>query len=47
MMNRLEPLFQNGIGRQKGMPKSVVETHPDCPNSVAKWDKITDAKAIL
>ena len=28
MMNRQEPLFQNGTGRQKGIPKDVDETHP-------------------
>ena len=27
MMNRLEPLFYNGTGRQKGIPKGVDETH--------------------
>ena len=27
MINRLEPLFQIGTGRQKGIPKGVDETH--------------------
>jgi hypothetical protein len=27
MMNRLKPLFYNGTGRQKGIPKGVDETH--------------------
>ena len=26
MMNRLEPLFKSGTGKQKGMPKGVDET---------------------
>ena len=27
MMNGLEPLFYNGTGRRKGIPKGVDETH--------------------
>ena len=28
MMSRLKPVFYNGTGRRKGIPKGVDETHP-------------------
>ena len=43
MMNRLEPLFQNGTGRRKGTPKGVGEIHQwQIEKLILKYDKLMD-----